>query len=304
VRILLTGATGFIGGRLARRLVSGGHEVISLGRRPCGIAGVEDRVIERLEVPCIGEGLAGRRFDAVFHLAAAGVAPEQRDAAKLFALNSELPAAIVAAAAAGGASAVVLAGSSAEYRQSGDGKPLTEQAPLETSRLYGASKAAGGRLALACGAGQGVAVGVARLFQVFGPGEPPHRLLTSLVEGLQRKQPVPLTPGSQVRDFVHVDDACSGMLALLAALRSGSLPSGAYNISTGKGRSVAEFARATAQLLKADEELLKFGALPLRPDDLPSVVGDASLIRRACSWAPTYTMEQGIEAALLEIGCH
>ena len=264
---------------------------------------MEDLVIARLEAQLIGEGLAGHRFDAAFHLAAAGVAPDERNAEELRALNGELPATIVSAAASSGAAAVVVAGSSAEYRQSRHGELLTEQAPLETRRLYGASKAAGGLRALARGAQHGISVGVARLFQVFGPGEPPHRLLSSLVERLRQRQRVSLTSGSQVRDFLHVDDACAGMLAVLDALRSGSLPGGAYNVSTGTGRSVADFARATARLLKADEQLLEFGALPLRPDDLPSVVGDATLIRGGSSWAPRYTMEQGIEAALLEMGC-
>jgi nucleoside-diphosphate-sugar epimerase len=211
-----------------------------------------------------------------------------------------LPAALVTAAAKCGAKAVVIAGSSAEYKASTATTALTGCAELETAKLYGASKAAGGIMALAQGASRNIPVGVLRLFNVFGPGEAAHRLLPSLLQSLRIGHAVKLSAGTQIRDFVYLDDACAGMLAAMDALTDHRMSSGAYNLATGTGNSVADFARAAARLMDADEALLEFGALPFRPDDLPYVVGDATRLRAGAGWNPKFTMEQGIAATIAE----
>jgi dTDP-glucose 4,6-dehydratase len=196
--------------------------------------------------------------------------------------------------------AVVAVGSSSEYSAIGATVPIDENSSLETAKLYGASKAAGGMLALASGAACGLPVAVVRLFNVYGPGEASHRLLPSLIAGLGKNQPVKLSAGTQVRDFVYVDDACNGLVAVLNALISTQLPSGAYNLATSKGHTVAEFAQYVCEALDAPAELLQLGALPMRPDDLPYVVGNAKKLKNACGWHAGTSLEEGIKRALAE----
>ncbi|MDP9154913.1 MAG: NAD(P)-dependent oxidoreductase [Pseudomonadota bacterium] len=299
--VLLTGASGFIGTRLARSLVAANVRVTCVGRSPCLVSGVENRLVETLVVEKIEAALAGSSFDGVIHLAAAGVTPADRDSSAIFRVNAFLAPQMVSLAAKVGASAIVLAGSSAEYRSPRRPEVLDEDEPLETSKLYGASKAAGGILALANGAAANIPVGVMRLFNVYGPGEAPHRLLPSLVRDLSGGREVKLSPGTQVRDFVYVEDVCVGLTAALNALAEGKMATGAYNVATGVGRSVSDFARAVAHAMKVDPALLQFGALPFRPDDLPYVVGSPSRLRNACGWHTYTTLAAGVSKALAEL---
>ncbi|OTP77677.1 UDP-glucose 4-epimerase [Caballeronia sordidicola] len=241
------------------------------------------------------------RFDGVIHLAGAGVAPTDRDSATIFRVNAFLAPQMVSLAAKVGARAIVLAGSSAEYRSLEQSGPLDEDDPLETSKLYGASKAAGGILALANATVENVMVGVMRLFNVYGPGEARHRLLPSLLRDLSAGRPVKLSAGMQVRDFVYVDDVCAGLIAALTALADGKMPTGVYNIATGVGNSVGDFARIVAHAANADPKLLQFGALPFRPDDLPYVVGSPTKLRGACGWRTHTLLADGICHALAEL---
>jgi nucleoside-diphosphate-sugar epimerase len=298
MRILLTGATGFIGRRLAKHLISRGDSVLAIGRRACGIAGVEEIHLPQLDAEGIECAVRHTSFDAVVHLAAAGVNPAERDEKTLMTINSLLPAMMVSIAAKRGAKAVVMAGSSAEYQACA--QALTEQSALEVRKLYGASKGAGAMLALAQGVRNDIPVAVVRLFNVYGPGEAPWRLLPCLLQNLTAGRPVRLSAGTQVRDFVYVDDACAGLIATMEASVRRELPGAAYNLATGRGNTVADFARATARSLGADEALLKFNALPFRPDDMPYVVGDASLLKCRCGWNPAFTMKDGIAAAIAE----
>jgi nucleoside-diphosphate-sugar epimerase len=301
LKALLTGGAGFIGGNLARELVARGYDVVALGRRACPIEEVKSIETARLDAGTLRGAMSAERFDVVFHLAAAGVHPADRNREELIRVNATLPAEVVSAARDADVSSVVLMGSSAEYAGPHAGL-LTEDMLLESRKIYGASKAAGGLLALATAAECGLPVAVLRAFNVFGPGEAEHRLLPSLVAKLTRGEAVSLSVGTQIRDFVYVDDACNGLIAAATALSGSRMHSGAYNLSTGIGASVADFARAVARQMNADSSLLRFGALPLRPDDLPEVVGDPARLHGATTWRANYSLDEGVAAAFRQIG--
>ena len=302
MRIMLTGASGFLGARLARTLIARGvDEVLSLGRRASDVAGVRNLVTPDFSREALTRTLGDVRFDALFHLAAAGVHPADRDAATLFETNTCVPARLVAFTQRAGARAIVIAGSSAEYRQPASATPVLESDAMETERAYGASKAAGSMLALAQGAASGIPVAVLRMFNLYGPGEASHRLFRALHDGLGTGRRVPLSAGTQIRDFVQVDDACDGLLLALGTLLDGTMPSGAYNLASGIGCSVADFARMTARAMRADESLIDFGALPMRADDLPYLVGDATRLHRSTGWVPRRTLTLGLAQSLAEM---
>ena len=300
MNLLLTGASGFIGINLARTLLARGHQVVAVGRRSCPVEGVLNVESARLDTTVLQQVMAAHRFDVVFHLAAAGVHPADRDRAELVRVNATLPSEVVAAASLSGVDAVVLMGSSAEYAAQ-PAEMLREDMPLESHKLYGASKAAGGLLGLATAAEQGLPAAVLRAFNVYGPGEGPHRLLPSLVDKLQCSKAVDLSAGTQIRDFLYVDDACDGLVATALALLEGRMKNGAYNLSTGTKTSVRDFARALARHMSADESLLRFGALALRPDDLPVVVGDPTGLQEATGWRANRSLDDGLDAALRQI---
>ncbi|KAF1008012.1 MAG: CDP-abequose synthase [Luteibacter sp.] len=302
MRVLLTGGAGFIGSRLIAHLQAARIDVVSIGRSPLRSSGEIRHVLVPggLDGSSARKALEGEAFDAILHLAAAGVHPLDRSPEVLIQVNGFLPSELVSLAHDLGCRAFLMTGTNSEYA-SFDGNRLDEATPLETRKLYGATKAAGAMLAVAKGAALGVSSTNLRLFNVYGPGEAPHRLLPSLRNALLEKQTAPLSEGHQLRDFVHIDDACRAILGALAAALDGTLPGGHYNVCSGIATSVRDFALHVAQAMRADTALLQFGAIPLRPDDQPRVIGNPDALASHISWHPRFTVTEGIQATIAEL---
>jgi nucleoside-diphosphate-sugar epimerase len=302
-RTLVTGGTGFIGRHLVRGLIEADRPVVAVVRPG---SPVPEQWHGR--VACIAcsdwsaaglrAALASQSFDVAFHLATYGVRPIDRDPGLMVRINVDLPAALVQVCQERDAH-LVMAGTFSEYERPPGQTRLTERSPLETRKIYGASKAAGGIVANALAESLGVKLRLLRFFQVYGEGEAPHRLLSSLVAGLARGERVPLSDGTQVRDFIHVDDVIE------ACIRAGddmTSPSRAvtatWNVCTGVGHSVHAFGILVAQALGARTELLGLGDLPMRADDEPFLVGDGEQMSRALGWRPRHDLAAGIRTAV------
>jgi nucleoside-diphosphate-sugar epimerase len=302
-RALVTGASGFIGRHLVDGLIDAKTQVLALVRPG-------SRLPDQWhgEVTCIacadwGEAglraaLASRPFDIAFHLATYGVRPTDRDPGLMLRINVDLPALLVHLCKERGAR-LVMAGTCSEYQKPADRRPLTEQSPLEVTKLYGSSKAAGGNVASALAGSLGVKLRLLRFFNVYGAGEAPHRLLPSLVAGLGRGERVKLSDGTQVRDFIYVDDVVEACIKAGDDLVSPSRAlTAAWNVCTGTGHSVRAFAALVAEAMGERAELLGFGELPMRADDEPYLVGDGERMFRELGWRPKHDLRAGIRAAV------
>ncbi|MGQ0456437.1 MAG: NAD-dependent epimerase/dehydratase family protein [Hyphomicrobium sp.] len=293
MRVLVIGATGFIGRRLVEILIGTGHSAYAVSRHSTAALPCEHQTGSVVEA--IAAAIKDWQIDAVVNLAAAGVHPDERDSRLLTETNVILPPLLVRLAATSGAGVFIHLGSSAEYSRSTGDKPISEDSPLERRLLYGASKAAGSLLAQASGHAHGIPVAVLRPFNIFGPGERPYRLLPTLISKLQRNERVPLSPGKQVRDFLFIDDACVAIIRLLDILMRDPSAAREYNLGSGVGITVAAFSRAVAHAISADPELLDFGALDMRPDDLPYVVASTSRLDAVIGPAPIYSLEEALD---------
>jgi nucleoside-diphosphate-sugar epimerase len=303
---LVTGATGFIGRHLVAGLLDAGTRVIALVRNPSRLP---DRL--RAAVDCIActdwseagvrAALSAQPFERVFHLAAYGVRPSDRDPGPMVQINVDLPAALVRLCQERGAS-LVMAGTFSEYQRPGDEMPLTEQSPLETAKTYGASKAKGGTKTGALATSLGVRLRHLRFFHVYGEGEASHRLLPSLVNGLARAERVPLSAGNQIRDFLYVKDAVEACIRAADDMAAPDrAPTATWNVCTGKASSVRAFATTVAEAMGAPTQLLGFGDLPMRPDDEPYLVGDGECMRRDLGWRPPHNLDAGVRAAIANL---
>ena len=302
-RVLLTGGTGFIGGHLLSLMRSRGWSMTSLQRSPAPLPGVAETLhLPRWTPEGIRERLRGRTFDRVFHLAGSGVEPEQRDLETIFRINVDCLRALVESRPVSNLGAMIIAGTSAEYRATDMSCPIREDAPLTFASPYGASKAAGSIAALAIAGALGIRLCVVRIFGVFGPGEKAHRLLPSLVSGLQQRRRVNLSDGRQVRDFLHVDDVAAGLMAIAEAMIAKEAPTQhVVNLCTGHGVTVRQFAETVADLMSAPRQLLGFGDLPRRPHEVPLLIGDVTGLRALTGWTPRYGLAEGIRASLEEL---
>ncbi|MHC2266857.1 NAD-dependent epimerase/dehydratase family protein [Bradyrhizobium diazoefficiens] len=215
VNVLVTGASGFIGAHLVARLLSEGSRVTVLTRSSSALPPEwHDRISV---IACDDFTETGLRrllhapFDTVFHLAAYGVRPNHRDIDEMIRINVELPATLVRLCTEWRAR-MIMAGTFSEYRSPSTQEPLTEDSPLEQGKLYGSSKAAGGLMASAIAKSNGADFRLLRLFKVYGAGEAPHRLLPALVSGLTKRERVAISAGTQILDFVYIDDVIEAML--------------------------------------------------------------------------------------------
>lgn len=264
---LVTGAGGFIGRRMSAWLQERSIPAIGWTRADVDL---EDRAAVAGAMSSLAPGL-------VFHLAAIPARAEDsswsliaRETAMLDSLAEALPQGAV----------LIYCGSMAEIGHSGT---HDEQVWCRPRTLYGMAKYAATNRALAL-AGAGRTVRVARLFGVYGLGEGRQRLIPSLVAQLARSEPVKLSDGRQIRDFVHVDDVCAALWALASA-KDERLPA-LVNIGTGRGVSVADLCRSVAAVLGADPVLLQFGAIERRYVDEAELVARVDLLRQATGLAP------------------
>lgn len=295
MRVLVTGAGGFLGRRLMSVLEAEGFAPFGTTRSatPC-MTGKVVTLSNALDATLYRDVIRQHQIDAVINTIAAGVDPRERDIDLLVQSNTLFPSQLARACKEAGARLLLHIGSSAEYAPVEKGDRMKEDAPLICDRLYGASKAAGSLLVRATATEVGLRMAVLRLFNIFGPGEKSYRLFPSLIARLGRGERVPLSAGTQVRDFLFVDDACRSLAKMLAALSDSADAAGDYNLASGRALSVRDFALAIADAINADRALLAFGELALRPDDLPFVVADTQRLERLIGPAQTTSIAEAV----------
>lgn len=298
-KVLVAGGGGFIGSALVEELAASGHEVavMTTGHLSPKYP-VRAIPLDRWHPEAVAGAESSARYDWIFNLAAYGVDPGQTDPEAARLANTELPLAFVDLAMRTGARAFVQAGSAFEYAELAERRRLREDDPLESVKHYAATKAAGSLGVVEAARKRGLNAVVARLFGVYGAGERPWRLLPSLHGNLTKGQSVPLSEGSQVRDFLYVGDAASGLVSLAGAIETGAHAPEIVNLCSGEEVTVRTFAETVADALGAPRALLQFGAIPMRSREITYLVGDVRRLHRITQWRPAYSLERGIAAAV------
>ena len=289
VRALVTGAGGFVGAHLCRRLVEQGAEVWGTVR-PGSPApdGVHPLPVDLTDGAALAEAVRRAAPEVAFHLAAARARTTGAERLATTAVNAVSGVHLVEALPLS-CRAVVRLGSSTEYAAA-DG-PMPETAALAPRGWFGATKAAGSLLLVAAAQERGVRAAVLRAFQVYGPGDHPGRLVPTVLRAAHDGTVLPLTaPGSR-RDWVYVDDVVD---ACVRAAEADGLPSGTVlNIGTGRQTAneelVAAAERATGRRIRTD-----VGAHPGRSWDTGSWVSDPSRARELLGWEPVVELEDGL----------
>lgn len=270
-RVLVTGANGFIGAYLCRRLTADGAQIFAMTRAQHGDlsdAGVAERVIEDF------------RPEIVFHLASLARGGQSLDLVIPITVSNLVAAVrLLTAAAVQHTPRVVLAGSMME--------PEDDEPP---SSVYAAAKGAQSAYARMFHALHGLDAVVARMFLVYGPDERnPERLLPYVTRSLLRGEPAKLTSGKREIDWIYIDDAIEGLLVLGA---TDGLGGSRVDIGTGSMASVRTLVEEVARLTGSRSELL-FGGLPDRERE-PSRMADAEETYRRIGWRAAVSLEEGL----------
>lgn len=284
---LVTGATGFIGAAAARALVAAGAEVhgVSASGRP-GPAGV---TMHRCDLLADGEVAALIARVSPSHLihCAWDVSHGTYWTAPVNLAWLASGARLLQFFLAAGGRRAVGVGSCAEYAWTGEvyteGRSATAPAtPYGRCKLALCEAHEAARL-------MGASTAWARLFFPYGEGDGEARFLPSLVRSLREGRPFDTTPGTQRRDFIHIDDVG----AALAALARSEVV-GPVNIGTGTGPALRDVAIEAARALGADLGLLRFGALPLRDGDPAALLADVARLRDEVGFTPRIGWQQGV----------
>lgn len=300
-RVLVTGATGFVGRWVWRLLAECGAQVHALGRSRARLEAVPfpgRHVLADLSRPgSLAQVVEALRPALVLNLAGYGVDPAERDPALDRRLNTGVPveAALALDAHPGdgdwAGQRLVHAGSAFEYGPV-EGA-VRESALPRPARGYAANKLAGTQRVARVRHGTGVAMVTARLFTVYGPGEHPHRLFPSLLRAAAPGLPLPLSEGSQTRDFTWVADVAEGLLRLGMCEHAPEV----VNLATGTATTVKEFALAVADAAGMDRALLRFGELAPAAE-VRQGPADVTLLQETLGWVPPTTVHEGIERVL------
>jgi nucleoside-diphosphate-sugar epimerase len=272
----VTGAGGFVGQHLVRRLRADAWDVVALTRRQADLT----------DAAVTASAIRAADPDAVFWLAASRSRGDARERAATVTVNAS-PSWIDALSAR--CQVVVRLGSSTEYAPAT--RPLTEDSPLTSHGFFGMTKAAGSLLLLAAAAERGIRAAVLRAFQVYGPGDHPSRLVPTVMQAARTGSVVPLTPPGCRRDWVWIGDVID---ACIRAADVDALPAGqVLNIGTGIQTANEELVEIARQVTGRPIPVA-VGADPGRPWDTANWVSDPTLAATLLDWKASVSLEEGL----------
>ena len=294
MRILLTGANGFVGRHLGPVLAAAGHDVISVaGPTASGVLSLDlTNEVEAAQV------VNAYRPEAIIHLAAqSSVGRSWRDPASTLTVNTIGTVHLWNAAVAGGVRRFVYS-STAEVYGVGSPQPLTEDIPVAPRNPYGVSKAAAEQLLQQFHHQSPIELLILRPFNHIGPGQAPGFVVSDFVRQIgsvkaHEADAIRVGDLTPVRDFLDIRDVVD---AYRVAVDASGLQ-GVYNLCSGYGRTIQSVLRdlmaiaGVSFLVQQDSHLI-------RPVDTPLLVGDAARFRGATGWTPRYPWSETLRSVL------
>ena len=249
MRVLITGASGFIGGYVLKCLQSSNIDAVVVGRtRPAGYLGDFIKT-DLLEISDFNNLISNANASHLIHLAwYAEHGSYWSSSLNLRWVESTIK--LAEAFCLAGGKHIVAAGTCAEYDWT-YGYCIEEKTPLKPATLYGTSKDAARRLLMSLCAIHKVTCAWARIFMPYGPGEDTRRLIPTLNDVFNLKLP-PFAVGSySFRDLLHVEDVASGFISLLDSRAQGE-----FNICSGNPTQISEVIKLLANARNQDPRIL------------------------------------------------
>jgi nucleoside-diphosphate-sugar epimerase len=291
--VLVTGAGGFVGANLARRLVGDGHEVtvaVTPGTLSWRLEAIQSDVrVIPLDVrvrDVVEPAIRDAAPEWVFHLAAFGAYSWQDDVRQIFDTNAAGTVNVADACTAAGVESLVHAGSSSEYGFK-DHAPREDELP-EPNSAYAVAKLAGTLYCEHVARSTGLRAITLRLYSAYGPFEEPRRLIPTLVAHAMRGELPPLVESATARDFVYVDDVCA---AFVAAAERGD--AGVYNVGSGTATTLGDLVAVAREVLGVAAEP-DWGSFPARSWDTASWVAHTEKTEKTLGWTAETSLQDGL----------
>ena len=283
MRILVTGATGFVGRWLLEELRANGHEAV---------ASPGSHEVEITDFSQVTTLVRRVHPDAIAHLAGVAFAGDAaREPARALEVNADGTRTVVSVAGAAGGIPVLVSGSAEVYGYPDPGDlPLRESAPLRGNRPYAISKVAQERLALEVGRNNGVPLVVTRSFNQIGPGQRPEFVAPAMARRLIRAK-AEGNPSISVgnldvrRDFTDVRDVVRAYRLLIERIAGGTIRTQVVNVGSGMAIAVRELLERLGQIVGITPDPVIDPAL-VRAGEPELIVGDTTRLRDLTGWTP------------------
>jgi len=288
-RVLVTGATGFIGRHSLARLQALGYEVHAVsGQRvsTIGREGIFWHQANLLALDKIEPLMAEVRPTHLLHFAWYVVPGKYWTASENLSWVTATVSLMQSFAEYGG-QRVVMAGTCAEYDWKFDycSELFT---PCRPATFYGVCKHSTQVLLDAWSAQSSISSAWGRIFFLYGPGEHPSRLVSSVIRSLLQDEPARCTHGKQVRDVMYVEDVAAAFVALL-----NSNIEGAVNIASGNPVRLKDVIRIAADLV-GRRELVELGAIPASANEPAVLIADIDRLRGQVGFSHQHSLQDGI----------
>jgi CDP-glucose 4,6-dehydratase len=311
----VTGATGFVGAHVVRRLVDREARVVCLQRDAARVTaldllGLRDRVtvvhgaVEDLDL--CARVLHEYDIDAVFHLAAqALVGPANRAPLSTFESNVRGTYRLLEACRLSDRVRRIVVASSDKAYGSHEALPYTEEFPLRGLFPYDASKACTDLIAQSYAAAFDMPVSITRSANIYGPADPNLSRIVpgTIIAALDGTSPVIRSDGSPIRDYLYVDDIAEGYLLLAEQIERAK--GRAWNFGTGTPVTVLDLVTQIVALAATEPRPVPtiLADAPL-PGEIPAQYLSAAAVERAFGWRARTSLDEGLRQTIAWYAAH
>lgn len=296
MRIVISGASSFIGMRLVYKASEQGWKVVAVIRD----SSIQRKVLNNVRGvsvctcdmenysdlgPIVGES------DCFVHLSWDGTRGNARlDDQKQY-KNYKQSLDAIKSMIDSGCKRIVTAGSQAEYGLSNE--IITEDTPCNPNTAYGKYKVKLFEKAYALCEKNKISFKEPRYFSLYGPGDYENTMIMSCIENMLKNEPCKLTQAIQMWDYLYIDDAINALMYLCGK----SCADGAYNFGSGDCRPLRDYIEELKQILNSNSKLL-YGAIPYSDAGMVSIHPSIKKLVNETGWSPKVNFEEGIKQVL------
>ena len=297
--ILITGAKGFIGSNLLRRLIHKGYETNIIVRTKDNCWRIED-ILNKTNIffedlnnfKLINKIINKLKPKTIFHLAAYGAYEYQNEIEKIKKVNLDATINLLKTCSKQGFKAFVNTGSNSEYGFKK--KPMKETDFLAPNSYYAIFKAATTLFCHYESISKKLPIITVRPFHVYGPYEENTRLIPTLISKLLNNQSPTLVSSNIARDMIYIDDVVDFYLMIAS---KPSTNGDIFNIGSGHQKTIKEVYFSISNIIKSNLKP-KWNSMNNRSWDQTTWKADMSIVKKRFKWKPKNNLKQGLTKSI------